>query len=67
MFTALMVHQIDIAHRILNLDHPAEATSIGDDFAAKGLWQTPYDGWRHPDTHGYCDHLGRRHFNDLCA
>lgn len=41
MFTDLMVHQSDIAHWILDLDHPAEATSIGDNFATKGLWETP--------------------------
>jgi predicted dehydrogenase len=41
MFTDLMVHQVDIAHWILDLDHPAEATSIGDNFATKGLWETP--------------------------
>jgi predicted dehydrogenase len=41
IFTDLMVHQIDIAHWILDLDHPAEAASIGDSFATKGLWETP--------------------------
>src|SRR5207249_6535389 len=41
MFTDLMVHQIDIVHWVLNLDHPAEATSIGDNYATKGLWETP--------------------------
>lgn len=41
LFTDLMVHQIDIAHWILGLDHPAEAVSIGDNFATRGLWETP--------------------------
>ncbi|MBI3683057.1 MAG: Gfo/Idh/MocA family oxidoreductase [Acidobacteria bacterium] len=41
LFTDLMVHQIDIVHWILGLDHPAAATSIGDHFSAKGVWETP--------------------------
>ncbi|MBL8179418.1 MAG: Gfo/Idh/MocA family oxidoreductase [Bryobacterales bacterium] len=41
IFTDLMVHQIDIVHWILNLQHPASAASIGDWFSAKGIWETP--------------------------
>jgi predicted dehydrogenase len=41
IFTDLMVHHVDIAHWFLGVDHPAVATSIGDTFKAKGLWETP--------------------------
>ncbi len=41
IFTDLMVHQIDIVHWILGLDHAATAASIGDWFSAKGIWETP--------------------------
>jgi predicted dehydrogenase len=41
IFTDLMVHWIDVAHWFLDLDHPQEATSIGDQFLAKGVWETP--------------------------
>jgi predicted dehydrogenase len=41
IFTDLMVHQIDIAHWLLGLDHPQTAASIGDHFKAEGLWETP--------------------------
>ncbi len=41
IFTDLMVHQIDIAHWFLGVDHPAAAVAIGDMFNAKGLWETP--------------------------
>jgi predicted dehydrogenase len=41
LFTDLMVHYIDVAHWYLDLDHAAEAASIGDWFSAKGLWETP--------------------------
>jgi predicted dehydrogenase len=41
IFTDLMVHWLDMTHFLLGLDHPAEATSIGDDFLWKGLWETP--------------------------
>ncbi|MCC6390629.1 MAG: Gfo/Idh/MocA family oxidoreductase [Bryobacterales bacterium] len=41
LFTDLMVHQIDIVHWILGLDHPRTATSIGDWFSTKGVWETP--------------------------
>ena len=41
LFTDLMVHYIDVAHWYLDLDHAAEAVSIGDWFSAKDLWETP--------------------------
>jgi predicted dehydrogenase len=41
IFTDLMVHHVDIAHLFLDLDHPQVATSIGDSFKAKDLWETP--------------------------
>ncbi len=41
IFTDLMVHWIDVVHWILDLDHPATATSVGDFFMAKDLWETP--------------------------
>jgi predicted dehydrogenase len=41
IFTDLMVHQIDIAHWFLGLDHPLTATSIGGFHQNEGVWQTP--------------------------
>ncbi len=41
ILTDLMVHHIDIAHWFLGLDHPQTATTIGDTFKAKDLWETP--------------------------
>jgi predicted dehydrogenase len=41
LFTDLMVHWIDVAHWLLDLDHPLKATSIGSFVSAKGIWQTP--------------------------
>ena len=41
IFTDLMVHWIDVVHWILDLDHPATAASIGDQFHAQDLWETP--------------------------
>jgi predicted dehydrogenase len=41
IFTDLMVHFIDVVHWLLDLDHPELATSIGDHFMTKGLWETP--------------------------
>ncbi|MGE0377996.1 MAG: Gfo/Idh/MocA family protein [Planctomycetaceae bacterium] len=41
IFTDLMVHWIDVAHWILDLDAPQVAASIGDHFQAAGLWETP--------------------------
>jgi predicted dehydrogenase len=41
ILTDLMVHFIDVAHWYLDLDHPATAATIGDNFQTKGLWETP--------------------------
>jgi len=41
IFTDLMVHWIDVAHWILDLNHPEEAASIGDYVNAKDVWETP--------------------------
>jgi predicted dehydrogenase len=41
IFTDLMVHWIDVVHWFLDLDHPASASSIGDHFSTKGVWETP--------------------------
>jgi predicted dehydrogenase len=41
ILTDLMVHYIDVAHWFLGVEHPLEATAIGDHFAAAGVWETP--------------------------
>jgi predicted dehydrogenase len=41
IFTDLMVHFIDVAHWLLDLDHPVRAASLGAHFSSKGVWQTP--------------------------
>ena len=41
LLTDLMVHFIDVAHWFLDLDHPQSATTIGMQFATKGVWETP--------------------------
>ena len=41
IFTDLMVHWIDTAYWMLDMDNQATAMSIGDHFASKGLWETP--------------------------
>jgi predicted dehydrogenase len=41
IFTDLMVHQIDIVHWVLDLDHPLQALAIGGDEFSRGVWQTP--------------------------
>ena len=41
IFTDLMVHWVDVAHWLLDLDHPLKATSVGSFVIAKGIWQTP--------------------------
>lgn len=41
IFTDLMVHFIDVAHWLLDLEHPLRATSIGTHVTSKGIWQTP--------------------------
>lgn len=34
-----MVHWIDVAHWVLDLDHPVRATAIGNRFASRGFWK----------------------------
>lgn len=41
ILTDLMVHWLDVVHWMLDLDHPSEATAIGDHFRAKDVWETP--------------------------
>jgi predicted dehydrogenase len=41
VFTDLGVHWIDVAHWLLDLDHPLQASAIGANFISKGVWQTP--------------------------
>jgi len=41
LFTDLMVHFLDVAHWFLDLDHPLQATSIGNHIASAGVWETP--------------------------
>jgi len=41
IFTDLMVHWMDTAYWMLDMENPATAMSIGDHFAAGDLWQTP--------------------------
>jgi predicted dehydrogenase len=41
LFTDLMVHWIDVAHWLLDLDHPLTATAIGTHCTSRDVWQTP--------------------------
>lgn len=41
IFTDLMVHWIDVAHWLLDLDHPLQAVSIGTHAMTRGIWETP--------------------------
>jgi predicted dehydrogenase len=41
ILTDLMVHYIDVVHWYFDLDHPAKATTIGNHFTSKGVWETP--------------------------
>jgi predicted dehydrogenase len=41
ILTDLMVHFIDVVHWYLDADHPLKATSIGDQYTSKGVWETP--------------------------
>lgn len=41
ILTDLMTHFIDVVNWYLDLDRPALATTIGDNFQTKGLWETP--------------------------
>ncbi len=41
IFTDLMVHWIDVAHWVLDIDHPLKAVSLGEYVNAKDVWETP--------------------------
>jgi predicted dehydrogenase len=41
ILTDLMVHFIDVVHWFYDLDHPLRATTIGDNYTSRGVWQTP--------------------------
>jgi predicted dehydrogenase len=41
ILTDLMVHWIDVAHWVLDLNHPVRAVSMGSFNTAQGVWQTP--------------------------
>ena len=41
IFTDLMVHWIDVAHWVLDLDHPTQAVSLGEQITSKDVWETP--------------------------
>jgi predicted dehydrogenase len=41
ILTDLMVHWLDVAHWILNVDHPDKAVTIGNFNTARDVWQTP--------------------------
>lgn len=41
LFTDLMVHWIDVAHWILDLDHPLKAVALGQHTVSKDVWETP--------------------------
>ncbi len=41
ILTDLMVHFIDVVHWYLEVDHPLKATTIGDNYTSKGVWETP--------------------------
>jgi predicted dehydrogenase len=41
IFTDLMVHWIDVAHWLLDVDMPKQAVSIGSHHNSKGVWETP--------------------------
>jgi predicted dehydrogenase len=41
ILTDLMVHWIDVAHWLLELDHPLTATTVGGNYTSKDVWQTP--------------------------
>jgi predicted dehydrogenase len=41
ILTDLMVHFIDVVHWFYEVDHPLRATTIGDNYISRGIWQTP--------------------------
>ncbi len=41
ILTDLMVHWIDVAHWILEVEHPQTAVTLGENVLSKDVWQTP--------------------------
>jgi predicted dehydrogenase len=41
ILTDLMVHFIDVVHWYFDLEHPLKATTVGDNYISRGVWQTP--------------------------
>jgi predicted dehydrogenase len=41
LFTDLMVHFVDVAHWLLDLDHPLRAVALGSYCQSRGIWETP--------------------------
>ena len=41
LFTDLMVHWVDVAHWVLDVDRPEKAVSLGQAVNAAGVWETP--------------------------
>jgi len=41
ILTDLMVHYIDVVHWYMGVDHPLQATAIGDNYISKDIWETP--------------------------
>jgi predicted dehydrogenase len=41
ILTDLMVHFIDVVHWYLEVDHPLQAATIGDNYISKDVWETP--------------------------
>ena len=41
IFTDLMVHWVDVAHYVLNVEQPEKAVSLGEFVTAKDVWETP--------------------------
>jgi predicted dehydrogenase len=41
ILTDLMVHFIDVVHWYMDVDHPLQATTIGDNYLSKDIWETP--------------------------
>ena len=41
ILTDLMVHFIDVVHWYMDVDHPLQATTLGDNYISKDIWETP--------------------------
>jgi predicted dehydrogenase len=41
ILTDLMVHFIDVVHWYFDVDHPVRATTVGDFYTSKDIWETP--------------------------